>query len=1097
MILNMLDPLSINLKGSHLIEASAGTGKTWTIAALVLRLIMEEEQTRMPEILIVTFTDAAAAEILERVQKFLLLAKNRLQALIEDNQADEESAEIAPFVDQAIIKEGQKHEAEELKTVQYLIYLRLQRAYLELNQALITTIHGLCQSLLKSYALETGSSFDREVLTEIADLNREILYDFNRIEFSSLSEEDLDGFINSFLENKPKKLKAEKIQSMFQPSHFQKAIPTLLNAPLLSSPKPAPDIDHGSQQNNENPWEAAWNYLQRELPRRTASTGNISFRDMIIELDQALQSRGEALAKKIRSRYRALLVDEFQDTDPQQYRIFNSLFGQPSSQDSKLFIMIGDPKQAIYKFRGGDLDTYFKARSQVPAENIWTMAINYRSSARVLKVVNHIFAQEERPVFKHGETSFTPPPLEPAPSRRAHTDTENSEQASSWPALTLWVNYEKTTPSLYDIGHAMADKIFNLQGSGQAFSHIAILVSSHNNGQVYQKCLADRGIPSSLGKGENLWQSEQVQDLLLVLQAALHPQKEAYRRSLLTSPLVGWDAKRLQETEDSGIDSLLENFLLQAKAKGIATAFLHLLKSEPFQYLQAQENSPEGDLFFQRRITNVRHILELLTGQEAAWGREPKRLLDWLIQQKNSGSIIEQRLESDAQAVQIVTMHKSKGLQWPIVMLPDLIKGLDSRNLDTYETRLADGSCSLNFDIEHIDERKEANKKELSEEKIRLGYVALTRAEYQIFAVVNAEKNSHITSPPDQVLLAPLLQDSDLPEELLAIEDLNTAVSQARAAMRSAGRGEGVQKAGAKRPEVLDWATQGRTIQPRWSLSSYSGLTRNIHSVRAPALAQSNVPATGFFAFPRGAAPGTALHTVFERIDFKESLEQAGIALADCPTAYQNRLRGILEMAGLGKGEYLELIHQLIGRVITSPLPPIADIPCLGEISGQQRIAEMEFYLHPRQDILGGNSSRPTVPAQEIALAVQTSGVRAEVAAESRIDGYLNGLIDLVFTWNNSWYILDWKSNHLGNSYSDYNTAALERAMDEHNYHLQYHLYTLAVHRHLKTRLKDYSYAQDFGGVFYLFLRGIDGKGNGIYYKRPEKSVIDKLESYL
>ena len=378
-------------------------------------------------------------------------------------------------------------------------------------------------------------------------------------------------------------------------------------------------------------------------------------------------------------------------------------------------------------------------------------------------------------------------------------------------------------------------------------------------------------------------------------------------------------------------------------------------------------------------------------------------------------------------------------------------------------------------------EMKELENEEIRQERMRLAYVTLTRSE-SLLVVVTAnapERGADIARDPAALLLrsaklktmtddvGPLVQS-----EALARDETPCKYSPAIQSNEMKG--------------LPQWPP-GRAISTRWGVGSYSGLTRGIAQTMVPKEVDPT-PAEGIFAFPKGAAAGTALHSVFERLDFLA----AGRLGVSVPKEFSERVEGILTDAGFStkrEPQWVGHVVDMVKKVIQSPIPEVAPGFRLGDLSGEDRVTELEFHLTAAHPDLG----KKPVTANELEAVV--GSVVGRISAGGQLAGFLNGFIDLIFRHNEKWWILDWKSNHLGNSPSLYNREALGHAMEEHNYYLQYHLYTVALTRYLAVASGGvFDYDKNFGGILYVFLRGVDGNGNGIFYARPDREVIQRLE---
>ncbi|NNM67203.1 MAG: hypothetical protein HKM06_04225, partial [Spirochaetales bacterium] len=475
-----------------------------------------------------------------------------------------------------------------------------------------------------------------------------------------------------------------------------------------------------------------------------------------------------------------------------------------------------------------------------------------------------------------------------------------------------------------------------------------------------------------------------------------------------------------------------------------------------------------------RRVTNFRHLMELFDQEEQDRGKNPERtFLWWQRLRGEENPLYEERLESDEEAVQIVTMHKSKGLQWPVVFAIELWRGPNNRQPPPPLFHEGDAlACSFYPEFEKQISAEAAA--EVSREAQRLAYVSLTRAETLLYVVV-PQKPQSVNSPAEWLLANPALGKlADAEGPLIQVRDSLPVFSSPLKLQSEPGT--------VRPPESWKRSTP---LESRWSISSYSALAGEHGSTP-----RSSLPVLeGLWAdFPKGTTAGTLLHSIFEKIDF------LAVAEGEFPQDESEKIAKSLRLAQIDPATHLAKVVQGVQKVLTSSC--LASDPefSLSKLSHSERSAEIEFYLsaaHPDRDRL---------PLTDQTL-LQVLGPNYPVNLRSfQLTGFLHGFIDLVFTWKNRWYILDWKSNFLG---GDYSRESIQAAMADNNYHLQYLLYTVAWTRHLRSCLDGFDYKRDFGGVLYLFLRGVDGslddtgQPKGVFFDRPDAALIDRLEALL
>ena len=1175
---NTLNVAKIPLDGSVCVEASAGTGKTYAIALIVLRLILERG-LEMSSMCVMTFTKAATAELSDRIADFLRLTQ---QYVLDPQKVPEmKYAAVYQLVNDIRLTINDDE----------VIRQRIASALLNIDLMQVTTIHGFCIQTLEEYAFETGSSYGTEVTANLDEHIERILEDFWRKEITTIEPALFRYFDKKIFETCgvtqiKKKIKQllsfpesriqqpvdviEQISSIIEkirdrwdehtiaieefkrvapielladyaPAKLGKAILELdnlrtgaeevnftalklLSIDKIESARRAKSKHRFTgeifqlmndliriEKNNHNYfikenikqliYYRAWKYSVRELEVFKSEQHLRSYDDMIADLARGLNRGGERSAAAIRAKYSAVLVDEFQDTDAYQYQIISSLF---LHKPGVFFAVIGDPKQAIYRFRGGDINTYLKAKNAIPEEQQFTINTNYRSEKTLVDALNKIYALNEQICDSKG----------PFLSGGIKYEEVKSAQDLDRPAIgsdmispvTLWNMPEGEKPENRTIGKRIAKTILTFihckhplmlgapaKRKPAALNDFAILVNSHQNAKYYKKCLAQYGIRSVIAKTGSILKSEEYEQILLVLRAILEPSNERIVRAMLVSRIYNYDPVKLATWEaDSEERRDILAAMTDAKKRwernGVAAALnSFLLRTGAFTL----STDPRNELYQERAFTNYRHLIEILNEEEVQIGKYPDRLLNAFIQMHMDANAAgddesQQRLESDRDAVTIMTMHKAKGLQWPVVFAPDLTTdGVSNFSMSDQIYYKGDERIA-NFDPDRETEAKAAMKEEIRQERMRVAYVAMTRAESLLYVVTAKDWKKDQKEEGDFSPVALLLRseginvlssgsDPLVRSEILADDDITGVYHKAEV------------------PEELRTVSQwpdGKSIVQRWSIQSYSGLTKGTSHALIPS-EKDDVIATGIFAFPKGPDAGTSLHTIFEKIDFID----AGNMDNHVPEPMKVLVEGILTDSGMTPRKEPELVQsalQMVRNVMQTPVPGLPADFRFGKLRKEDRIHELEFYLaagHP--DI----SREPITEKDLTTILGEDSG---RIAKGKSIRGFLNGFIDVVFRHGDKWYIVDWKSNHLGNTTERYNTTALQSAMKQHNYYLQYHFYTVALHKYLKAVSNNtLTYDANFGGVIYVFLRGVDSAGNGFYVHRPERAVIEKLEVLL
>ncbi|HHG0847836.1 TPA: exodeoxyribonuclease V subunit beta [Klebsiella pneumoniae] len=1159
-----LDPLRLPLIGERLIEASAGTGKTFTIAALYLRLLLglggEAAYPRaisVEELLVVTFTEAATEELRGRIRSNI--HELRIACLRGESDNPLYSALLAEIAD--------KDDAA--KT--------LLLAERQMDEAAVFTIHGFCQRMLSLNAFESGMLFEQQLIEDESRLRYQACADFWRRHCYPLTRDiaavihdvwkgprDLLKSLDRWLQGEAPQLKSPPAPNETLAERHQQIIARIdslkqqwreqvgeIEGVLENSGLDRRKFNRGNQgkwMEKVNAWaqeetlsyqlpDALEKFAQSFLLERTKAggeppvhplfsavesllassltltdlvlaramveirdavarekrrRGELGFDDMLSQLDEALRGdSGETLASAIRQRFPVAMIDEFQDTDPQQYRIFRRIWRR---QPETALLLIGDPKQAIYAFRGADIFTYMKARGDVAAH--YTLDTNWRSSPGMVGSVNRLFSLSDNPFMFH-EIPFLP--VKAAAKNKGLRFTVD---AADVPAMNVWLMPGDTVGSgdyQTFMAQLCATQIRDWLSAGQQgrallwrgetsrpvqASDITVLVRNRLEAAQVREALQTLGIPSVyLSNRDSVFETLEAQELLWLLQAVLAPERENTLRSALATSMFGLTALDIENLnqDEQAWDALVEEFSEYRqiwRQRGVMPMLRALMTA---RHIAENLLATRGG---ERRLTDILHISELL--QEAASQLESEHaLVRWLAQhiaEPDSNAASQQmRLESDKHLVQIVTIHKSKGLEYPLVWLP-FIARFRKQDQAFYHDR---ETFAAVLDLGQDEASLELAEAERLAEDLRLLYVALTRAVWHCSLGV-APLSSRKSGNSDFHLSA-------LGRLLQAGEAMDAAGLAARLADFCHG------DIALQRPGELDltpWQAPAATI-PRlsarelqrriaddWRVTSYSGLQQHGFSGGQDLLPRLDVDAAGVgevveepqltpHQFPRGAAPGTFLHSLFEELDFTQPVPEGWMAEK-------------LQLSGFD-AQWAPVLTDWLGGVLKTRLPG-PDI-ALNQLAARDKQVEMAFYLPIAQ----------LLTAERLdALIRQYDPLSADTPPLDfrQVRGMLKGFIDLVFRHEGRYYLLDYKSNWLGEDREAYTRPAMEQAMRAHRYDLQYQLYSLALHRYLRHRLADYDYDRHFGGVIYLFLRGMDGQegGQGIFTTRPVRPLIDGLD---
>lgn len=1249
--LQPLDVLGLPLRGQQVIEASAGTGKTYTLAALYVRLVLGHGRAMPllpPQILVMTFTEAATAELRARI-------RDRLAGASAFFRASALGAEPASADDFLLRLRGSIPDTDWLDAAH-----RLALAAQWMDDAAVFTIHGWSQRMLREHAFESASLFDQEVLTDPSDLHRAVARDYWRrwmypmppdaVALVQKVAADPDALLKKVLPlwqqwarqptgvpagggttsgttsgttpatlaqaaavwmNEERRLDA-LARAAFTPA-WRTAVGHAAAAKGLKGyaanhlvgwlqklddwmaggdidPKtldrfghdklaqawknPPPDLDfstltplddwvsHRNQPPSIEPdlLAHAAHAMRQDVQRHKDAQAQFGFDDLLQRLYHAVRQPDGAMAAAIRRQYPVALVDEFQDTDPWQYGALEVIYGgapetggdapdTPYTPDTPTLLMIGDPKQAIYSFRGADLPTYLRARDQ--AAGIHTLSDNFRSAPPVVEAVNHIFLHASQP--------FGRVPYVEVNARRTELELLEYPDGTRAPALTVWhpEGFEELTQPQYQqlMARHCAERMANWVQAGKAQpGDMAVLVRSGTEAQVVRRALAAAGLRSVfLSEKRSVFATREAEDLWRFLRAvhAAHTGEAglALRAALATRTWgLSWPALHALQTDEPAWERRLEQ-LQQWQAcwqqQGVLALVVRWLHDEnlPVQLFQRAPQHAE------RRLTNLLQLAELLQHAAvqlhgpAALLRHLERLLQ---DPASAGDSAPLRLESDEQLVQVITMHKSKGLEYPLVFVPFAsgfhkndgapAAGDGSHGPDRDGSGEGGGQRDRDADSESAADPDGATLPEADGEGIRLLYVALTRAQRGIWMGVAPLKNdfrkdaTQGKSALSRLLGRQSAQDlpaclagwaacahirlEPVPTDALAAPDrgaptalaevlkpapvqhfiqaplqahLQALIPQRRHRSRSwtASFSALVRPNAtptADVPAAQDWQDQ------RWDDALQDAGPAAEATASGPAAVPVDVPAdVRWNAFPAGARYGTLLHDLLEW-QAREGwpLAQPGTSLPDPSQAqrWQQLLADKALACQLSEAD-TALLQAWLPRIVSHPatVPPQAQAFSLQHLQPGRFWPEMAFTFAASQ--LEASTLDHTLRQQ-----LRFTPELRQPLPSRRLQGWLTGFMDLVFEQGGRYYVLDYKSNRLAR----YDTAALEQAIQEHRYDVQLVLYVLALHRLLRARLPHYHYDQHMGGGLYWFVRGIDAPGAGLWHALPPHALIDALD---
>ena len=1225
MTFDSFDILKVPLNGTNLIEASAGTGKTYTIAGLYLRLIVEKRFT-VDQILVVTFTKAATEELKQRIRTRLTEAR---QAFISKGSDDALLGRL--------VLQSQNPE---------MSLARLSDAIRDFDACAIFTIHGFCQRILHENAFETGNLFDTDLVPDQRDLLipicedfwRQTLYEappeFTRYALLKLrgpeaffrllntskdpglrvipnlerpSLPSLDAFRNCCRSTrkvwpevrnaverhlmdpalngtvygsfKPEKHHPDKTLREARVDHLMAAMDAFCDHAALQFPlfaeidkfcstyiaaktrkgKAAPAhwfFDHCDALNTFGQSlllevrslllfvkTDLFRFAREKLPLLKKEQNIQHFDDLLTRVSDALSKPGgDLLSSTVKRRFRAALVDEFQDTDMLQYTIFSRLFAGNNS----LFFMIGDPKQAIYGFRGADIFSYMRAASR--ADRRYTLKTNYRSRAPLIAAVNTLFSRVAKP-FVFSDIPFVE-------GLAAEDDSPERQRGKS--AFEIWFAGSANGKPMNKgdaetiISRTVADTIRRIISGDDAVDpgNIAVLVRTNRQAELVKKDLSIKRVPAVIYSAGNVFATREARDLFLLMTSIAQPSDQGRFRAALATSIMGvpFDRLDLQEDADVWQEPLLNRF------EDYHQMWLRHGFVQMFNQVMAREHVRARLLRMvdgERRLTNLLHLAELLHASAVNSSLGIPALIKWFSAQRDPSSgnpeTHQLRLESDAMAAKIITIHKSKGLEFPIVFCPfawgsSIVTGEGF----TFHDPDSEQRLTLDLGSPGMEDNRARAQYELLAENLRLLYVALTRARERCVLVwgrINTVETSALAyllhyqdeggRQPADLLQEIQFQfrskdDTALMHDLISLETASDRSIRALPLPETTPSVRQPSEGGPHGAAELSVRNIEKPVARDWQVYSYSSLVAHrpalipggegvaadgrgrirAYSIEEPAgqdhpdrdevtlfdgpgdTGHQDGESSGersIFTFAKGAQAGIFFHDLFEHLDFSAIDDR----LLRPYVAEQFKTYGIDPV-------WQPPVRQMIEKVLTTPLTAADDTFTLGMLANRQRINEMEFYFPLRKFsadrlqeafAIHGKSSRLTGMPEQMGR-LHFSPAR----------GFMKGYIDMVFEANNRYYIVDWKSNHLGYTLDDYRPGRLDAVMQRSFYTLQYHIYTLALHLYLKLRRPEYRFAKHFGGVFYLFIRGIDpkkGDGCGVYYDRPAETLVDALEHVM
>ncbi|WP_436861816.1 UvrD-helicase domain-containing protein [Acinetobacter haemolyticus] len=1211
----------IQFEGLHLIEASAGTGKTYTLSSLMVRIFLEKYLPN--QVIATTFTRAAAAELKSRIRTRLIEVQQYLEPMRTVLESD-------IYIRAA--QESDPLKQHLLKTFAPRIAYACERLKLvidQLDELFVGTLDSFSQKLLREFAFESGKIERAQITEDAKAYTRQLIHDVLRewiqsqpqhvidalysvgalksvdhfvgmvesslnfssaqfklpdmpeielaqlqqwqqqaqqIDISALAEYfNLDGayyshingtsfrnnaFNKLFCESLPQLLKALADSQNVQvfDGYLSDARETVfkfldkLDSQKIFKKCPAevsdgfyqhPTILHiqklcRSLKETQQQFEQLQVYLKaylcievkKRLPQVLQQKGETTFAQQIKTLSEALKGeQGQRFAVFVQARYPLILVDEFQDTNQDQDDMLATIWRHPQRYQKGCMIMVGDRKQAIYGFRGGDMLTFLNAYQDIMSKQgrEYKLIHNHRSVKELVEVVDVLFQRQmdfgEQVVYDPIQAGSRPHPaliengqLNPAPLRWLQLQDGN-EQATqvAWKIQSL-------------LNQAHLQQLYLDGDNHQVISEddIAVLSRSHRQLDEVQYALERLGIRVNRPSKRSVFDSKIAQDVGALLTALLHPYDEAKLKRALLSRLFGFDLSQLVALEQSAeglshyiqqFDDIREMWLNQ----GFLAAWQRCLNQfEIWQQLVATQSKDN-----ERAVVNLRHLTDILS-QHSEHVQGIHNLYHWYLKQLHSPSDreweLEHKLSSEA-GVQLMTIHQSKGLEFKIVFLLGANKAFSEMqktlNFSTTEIQIPETGQTRTQRVVAIADKNFLQQTELDQhqqraqaEQNRLWYVALTRASHRVYAIFEPEKGDknklsglafwknhgdifqHPYSVEDHLLLeqpASLRTQETQPERLLAAEPLPTQRFYARGKTSFSYLAQHL-KHKANRLDRLANADQ-----------QFDQAEDEINLLTVESVAVSQPIAWIKQYFPKGTLAGNFLHEIFEQIDFQHPETWIEEIRRRFKNTYQGLWVALLEQYQQHFPEQ-ENAEQQLYQWIALWLADVLQTPLnqgfqLQQLVAGQYLSECPFYLALSDRVLA---------MQRVQQLFEEYDIQMPEFIDAKSARYLNGSIDLVFFDGQRYHIADYKSNYLGENQADYQSTQIAESMSLSSYWLQAALYLVALHRYLSVKLQNYRIDQHLGGASYLYLRGMNGQADqGYFYWKPEDEFILRLDAIL
>ncbi|MDT0594069.1 exodeoxyribonuclease V subunit beta [Glaciecola petra] len=1240
---NQLDPINIPLQGKHLIEASAGTGKTYNITRIYVRLLIERALS-VKHILVMTFTEAATEEIRERISKFIVeLLQNW-------------DTEPCDFSKAMMAKVG----SSEAKR-------RLEIAHLEIDLAAIFTIHSFCQRIISRFGSSMSITQQSELQDDLQHLTRictrECLHALRAdkhaysmmqnkgwhnpenflLEFGgfigkpytleAIDEEELiasqhrlfesvwqslvesreallalleeyDELFLQGVKSKPSKIKVEinLTRNWLQQDTLIES-PSIIQQWLLGSLKNeailprcftglfTPSRRKNMQQTGalsadlddilfatfekikSNIHEAGLLYKKKKKLQESLAACELNevlvetlhkinfkfatskdeqkvlgFDDLISLVAKAMETADTELLTILRTDYPVALIDEFQDTDAQQYSIFSKIYNTKNADLSHLLlVMIGDPKQAVYSFRGGDIFTYLHAAHD--ADHRWSMSTNYRSSANLIDAYNRIFYGKDisnkrvasfelfnfnieyRPVNSAGFTSDEMALIDTdgmhqpmlfvcanAPLVRTESPKQVFKEASK-----TQQHYDILNWSAQEVKRLLTQTKIKLSGKMESNTlpeHIAILVRNGNQAKMVKRVFDEHQIKTVyLSEKSPLFESQEALQIYWLLNALYTPTNDNIRRAfstgLISENITVATINAMLINDDAEEWETIYKRVLDLwgiwKNKGIFAVLQTCIQSQNIQHQQLE-----------RSLTNYMHLAELLAQAEIK-NKAPIKITQWLhrkISEPSAAQASQLRLESDQKLIKIVTQHKSKGLEYPIVFIPfanhvTSVKHPYAMSFHQSSDQEDDafGVQNTHYQIGKTFESARYKEQEVQAEEMRLLYVALTRPIFRCYMGMTSAKSFNHSA---------LMRALNIRVEHDIEEDKGIKLSQQIKQSLLGSEALFAVKMTNDVAKLVDTYTEETSIMPTnlslsspicsdWRLTSFSGLSRSLHNKLTSIvdeiepfeipLSEDKASTHYAFTFPKGPDAGNYLHDILENLNFSDPDYETVFGRLAINRVNKENIDFLLLKNWLDEVLGYSFYNETINNKSFS----------LSSLLEGEVLKESEFYypinklaltafidlVNQHRHSLSRHFQRQ-LPQLSVNQVMEQNDFFIEGAM---LEGAMHGFIDLIFERDGKYFIADYKSNYIGSDKSDYTEHKLLLDITLHMYDLQYLIYALALHRYLRANIQNYNFSEHFGGVCYLYLRGMHSQGadanqpTGVFMHHIDKKTIFALDT--